>query len=81
MKRKRKTKARGRRPVRMSDLYGLARRAGLTPSDFPARTLAQGTRVEMEHTRSRAVAQQIAMDHLTEDLSYYRKLAEMEGGR
>jgi len=80
-RRSRDAAPRKRRPVRMSDLYGLARRAGLTPRDFPPRTLAQGTRVEMEHTRSRAVAQQIAMDHLTEDLSYYRKLAKMEGGR
>jgi hypothetical protein len=65
----------------MSDLYGLAKRTGKSVSDFAPRSLAQGTRVELEHTRSRAVARQIAMDHLTEDPRYYVKLARMEGHR
>lgn len=33
-----------------------------------------GIRVELEHTRSRRVAREIACDHLTEDRRYYTKL-------
>jgi len=42
--------------------------------------LAIGTKHELEHTRSRAVAQEIAMDHLAEDPDYYVKLERMERG-
>lgn len=52
-----------------------------TPRDFPAATLARGTRVELEHAPDHAVAQRIAMDHLTEDPHYYEKLAKMEHSR
>lgn len=40
--------------------------------------IAEGTDVEMEHTTDRAVARQIAMDHLREDPDYYRKLRIVE---
>lgn len=40
--------------------------------------LQMGTDVEMEHTTSRKVAKEIAMDHLYEDPFYYDKLAYME---
>lgn len=40
--------------------------------------LSKGAKVELEHTRSRAVATKIAKDHLNEDPDYYRKLAIME---
>ena len=53
---------------------GLARRAGLTAIDFDPEALEQGTTVEQEHTSDRVTAQQIAMDHLTEDPRYYVKL-------
>jgi len=49
---------------------------GMKPSQFNARQLQRGTRVEMEHTRSKRLAREIAMDHLVEDPSYYRKLAK-----
>lgn len=52
-----------------------------TPSDFPADALAEGTDHELEHTRDRKLAREIAMDHLTEDPQYYvklRKLAKAE---
>lgn len=62
--------------LRASTWKGLSK--DLKPGDFPARTLARGMRVELEHTQSHAVAQRIAMDHLTEDPHYYRKLAKME---
>jgi hypothetical protein len=51
------------------------RAAGLAPRHFDPQQLAVGTRVELEHTRSVALAREIAMDHLAEDPDYYRKLA------
>lgn len=50
------------------------------PSDFPARALRQGKKVEGEHTSNRTLATEIAMDHLTEDKHYYGKLEKMEKG-
>lgn len=44
----------------------------------PARLLARGTRVEMEHTRSKRAARIIASHHIAEDPRYYAKLAVME---
>lgn len=40
--------------------------------------LARGIRVEMEHTSKYKVAKEIALDHLGEDLYYYKKLAKVE---
>lgn len=40
--------------------------------------LAKGIRVEMEHTTKIKVAKEIALDHLGEDLYYYKKLAKIE---
>jgi hypothetical protein len=40
--------------------------------------LRRGTRVEMEHTRNRKVAEVIARVHLAERADYYPRLAEME---
>ena len=48
------------------------------PSDFDSKKLKAGIRVEMEHTSDRAIAQEIAMDHLSEDSGYYEKLKEVE---
>lgn len=53
------------------------RAAGRRPRDFNRRQLRAGTRIEMEHTPNRAVAREIAMDHLTEDSRYYSKLCRM----
>lgn len=58
---------------------GLA--SGKKPEDFPAEALEQGIKVELEHTKDRKVAREIAMDHLTEDPAYYEKLARMESGK
>lgn len=52
---------------------GLADRS--KPSDFNAKQLALGIKVEREHTKDRSVAREIAMDHLKEDPRYYTKLA------
>jgi hypothetical protein len=48
----------------------------LDPRRYNARELKVGTAIEMEHTRSRRVAREIAMDHLTEDHRYYTKLCK-----
>jgi hypothetical protein len=44
------------------------------PSDFDAAAVDAGTDVEMEHTNNRAIAREIALDHLAEDPKYYEKL-------
>lgn len=51
------------------------------PSDFDPEQLKQGTAVEMEHTSDPKIAREIAMDHLTEDPDYYKKLKTIEKGR
>lgn len=48
------------------------------PADFDTSALKQGKAVESEHTSDKTVAQEIAMDHLTEDKKYYKKLKEVE---
>lgn len=48
------------------------------PSDFDKKKLEAGIKVELEHTSDRAIAAEIAMDHLTEDLDYYEKLETIE---
>ena len=49
-----------------------------SPKDFDKKALEAGIKVEMEHTNDRSIAQEIAMDHLTEDSNYYQKLKEVE---
>jgi hypothetical protein len=51
------------------------------PEDFDKEQLEAGIKVEMEHTKDPKVAQEIAMDHLTEDPDYYKKLKKMEAGK
>jgi hypothetical protein len=48
------------------------------PKDFNNKSLAQGTKVEKEHTGDKSTAREIAMDHLTEDKDYYKKLKTIE---
>jgi hypothetical protein len=48
------------------------------PKDFNPQALAQGIKIEMEHTKDKKIAQEIAMDHLTEDPKYYEKLKQVE---
>lgn len=48
------------------------------PEDFDAEQLRIGTAHEREHTNDPALAQEIAMDHLTEDSGYYLKLQGLE---
>ena len=46
--------------ARDADPRGYARRVGCTAKDVDARQLKLGTQIEMEHTRDRRVARQIA---------------------
>jgi len=48
----------------------------LRTSDVNQQELVMGIKVEMEHTSSRAVATEIALDHLSEDPHYYRRLRD-----
>ena len=48
------------------------------PEDFDQEQLAAGTKIEMEHTNNSKIAREIAMDHLTEDKDYYKKLKVIE---
>jgi len=48
------------------------------PKDFNQKELQKGAKVESEHTTDRNIAIEIAMDHLSEDTQYYRKLKKME---
>lgn len=50
----------------------------LDPEDVDPDALAEGIEHEMEHTRDRRVAREIAIDHLAEDRAYYRKLRALE---
>ena len=50
----------------------------LDPSSVNPAELAEGTRVEMEHTTDPAIAREIALDHLAEDPAYYTHLRAIE---
>jgi hypothetical protein len=54
---------------------------GKKPEDFNPKSIAQGVKVELEHTDDKAMAKEIAMDHLTENKNYYDELAKMESGQ
>lgn len=47
-------------------------------SDFDAEQLEIGIKHEMEHTKNRKIAKEIAKDHLSEDPNYYKKLKKIE---
>lgn len=46
--------------------------------DIVKKQLKKGIKVELEHTTSKEIALEIAMDHLWEDLHYYDKLKKIE---
>ena len=48
------------------------------PKDFDPKQIAKGKKVEMEHTNDPDLAEEIAMDHLTENPKYYDYLEDME---
>jgi len=58
---------------------GLA--SGKKPKDFNSKKLKEGAKVESEHTKDKDTQKEIAMDHLTEDKNYYKKLKTIEKKR
>jgi hypothetical protein len=48
------------------------------PSEFDPEALRRGIAVELEHTGDRALAMEIAMDHLAEHPRYYEALERAE---
>ena len=51
---------------------------GKSKDAFDSDKLKEGIKVELEHTSDKQIATEIAMDHLTEDENYYKKLKVME---
>jgi hypothetical protein len=51
---------------------------GLPDSMFDKRQIQKGIKVELEHTKDRNIAKEIAKDHLTESPKYYDFLEDME---
>ena len=49
----------------------------LKPEDVDPEELRRGIKVELEHTKSRKVAEKIALHHLDEDPKYYTKLKKI----
>lgn len=61
-----------------ADLIPGGRGDNAKPSQFDQNELSQGMKVEKEHTDSKELAKQIAIDHLTEFPDYYTRLDKME---
>ena len=59
------------------DLNDIAEKHGIS-IDLLVAEFKKGIATEMEHTNSREVAKEIALDHLFEDPHYYTKLAQIE---
>lgn len=64
--------------MKKADQIKGGRADSMKPTQFDQKQLAIGTKHEMEHTSDRALAREIAMDHLAEDPEYYNKLKEVE---
>jgi hypothetical protein len=47
-------------------------------ADVDPDQLSKGTEIELEHTNDRALAKEIAIDHLMEFPDYYDRLEKME---
>jgi len=60
------------------DMTGKADIEKVTELDVDPKELSMGLKIEMEHTKDKTIAKQIALDHLTEDPKYYTHLIEME---
>jgi len=67
--------------------YGHQKRADKLPggladnkstTKYPADQVAQGTKVEMEHTNDKKLSKEITKDHLEEHSDYYTRLKNME---
>ena len=56
-------------PLQLAKKYGIG-------IDVVKRELSRGIKIEHEHTKNKLVAEKIALDHINEDLNYYKKLKE-----
>ena len=63
---------------KMVDTTGLADKMNVTVKDVHPEELIMGIKIEMEHTKDREFAKEIALDHLAEIPDYYSRLIEME---
>jgi len=59
-------------------LKGVGKHKDVPDSKFDQNELRMGIKVEMEHTDNKAIAKEVAKDHLVECKSYYTRLAKME---
>ena len=57
---------------------GKAKTESFTEKDADKKELAMGIKVEMEHTKNKAIAKRISLDHLAEFGDYYTRLLKME---
>lgn len=57
---------------------GKAKKEKFTEKDADKKELEMGIKVEMEHTKNKAIAKRIALDHLAELPDYYTRLLKME---
>ena len=62
----------------MKDLIPGGKSDKIPSSRFPPKKVAEGAKVESEHTSNPQMAREITRDHLTEDMNYYGKLKKME---
>lgn len=61
-----------------SVMGGIGRHKDVPDSEFDAKELAAGIKVEKEHTDNEEIAKWIAKDHLSELQDYYSRLDRME---
>ena len=54
-------------------VYGLSKKHGVSTQMIQYK-VKQGTQIELEHTDNKAMAREIAMDHIAELLDYYDRL-------
>lgn len=59
-------------------LKGVGKHKDVPITKFNSKEIEMGVKVEQEHTDSKAIALQIAKDHLSEIPDYYTRLAKME---
>lgn len=57
---------------------GKAKEQKFLEKEADPKELEMGIKVEMEHTKNKAVAKRIALDHLAEIKDYYTRLKKME---
>lgn len=77
----RRTASAGFRPltVLVADKLPGGKGDNTKPSEVDQKELAMGIKEEMEHTDDPEIAEEIALDHLTETPNYYSKMKKLEG--